>query len=63
MTIKEFINKVEIYNEGWRFDSLLESLAYCISCVDCPFSDECEADGGRSAYSCEEMLKKHLTTD
>lgn len=62
MNIKEFINKVKIYNEGWHFDSLLEELAYCIDCEGCPFFNECAEKRG-SAYSCEEILKKHLTTD
>ena len=63
MTIKEFISKIEIFNEGWHFESLLESLAYCIGCEGCPFFDECTGQKEKSAYSCEEMLKKHLTTE
>ena len=64
MNIKEFINKVEIHNDGWHFESLLESLSYCIGCIDCPFFDECVEKRERGEiFSCEEMLKKHLTTD
>lgn len=62
MDIKEFISKVKIYNEGWHFETLLEALAHCIECEGCPFFNKCAEKRG-TAYSCEEMLKEHLTTN
>lgn len=62
MDIKEFIAKVKIYNEGYHFEELIEALSYCVGCEDCPFAVECGEKRG-SVFTCEEMLKKHLTTD
>lgn len=62
MDIKEFISKVKIYNEGYRFEALVEALAYCVGCEECPFAVECD-ENRESIFTCEEVLKKHLTTD